>query len=104
MKSRLIAVVRGDVEFSSGRERYAQTAFFISRLLPVQWRMQVKATELAPRYEVAAVLHSEAKREPVSTALLHFSPLSRLWFSVGGHRPHQVHTDGTSLCNANVSQ
>lgn len=52
-----------------------------------QSRMQVKATELAPRYEVA-VLHSEAKRTRPSTALLHFSPLS----PARGHRPiHEIH-------------
>ena len=66
-------------------------------------RLKRPSWPLAMKWQAA--LHSdEAKREPVSTALLHFSPFSRLWFSVGGHRPHRVHTDGTPLCNANVSQ
>lgn len=34
--------------FSSGRGKYTQTAFFISRLLPAQPRMRVKATEVGP--------------------------------------------------------
>lgn len=80
--------------FSSGRGKYTQTAFFISRLLPAQSRMQVKATELAPRYEVA-VLHSPRPREPVHPRHCSiFLPFRR---SSAGQRPPPDTRDTTTL-------